>query len=145
MVCNLVETKRPPGILAILDDTCKTVHSAAASDVDDKFVGKLNSFQGSHKHYKRAKGGFTIVHYAGDVTYTALGFCAANKDTLFADMRMCLKQSTSKLLPLLYPEEVDLDDRRVSPLSSTAALTSIATIAALPELCALPHTGAACH
>ena len=73
-MCDLIETKRPPGVFAILDDTCKAIHSAKGGEVDMKFKDKLDGVCGSNKHYKSFNKGFTVLHYAGDVDYNVKGF-----------------------------------------------------------------------
>jgi myosin-1 len=111
VVCDLIESKRPPGVFAILDDTCKSMH-AGHGDVDAKFCEKLKSAQGSHKHYAPFRGGFQILHYAGEVNYNAQGFIAANKDTLFQDLQLLCQGSSVSLIRSLYPDEVNVDQRR---------------------------------
>jgi myosin-1 len=111
VVCDLIESKRPPGVFAILDDTCKAMH-AGHGDVDAKFCEKLKSAQGKHKHYAPFRGGFQILHYAGEVNYNAQGFIAANKDTLFQDLQLLCQGSTVSLIRNLYPDQVNVDQRR---------------------------------
>ncbi|KNC70025.1 hypothetical protein SARC_17453, partial [Sphaeroforma arctica JP610] len=48
VVCELIEARRPPGVLAVLDDVCKTMHREA-SGVDEKFIQKLSE-NVSHPH-----------------------------------------------------------------------------------------------
>jgi len=110
VVCDLIEGKKPPGIFAILDDTCKTAH--AIGNADEKFLEKLNSCQSSHAHYSKFRGGFSIKHYAGIVNYSGDGFIESNKDVLSQDLQLLAKSSTNGFLQSLYPEEVDLDQRR---------------------------------
>ena len=109
VVCELIESRRPPGVLAILDDTCKTIHAQASAEVDGKFLGKLIGFQSSHDHFSGTADGFIVRHYAGDVNYNAAGFCAANKDTLFQDLQDVARGSSIHLLTKLYePTEEDM-------------------------------------
>jgi len=110
VVCDLIEGKKPPGVFAILDDTIKTAH--ALGSADDKFLEKLHSFQSNHPHYSKFRGGFTILHYAGRVSYTGDGFTEANKDTLGQDLVLMVQSSTSEFLRGLYPEVVNLDQRQ---------------------------------
>ena len=42
-------------------------------------------FGGNH-HYMPFKNGFTIKHYAGDVSYHIDGFCEKNRDVLNVDI-----------------------------------------------------------
>ncbi len=110
VVCELIEGKKPAGVFAILDDTCKTAHSQGA--VDDKFLEKLIQFQGNHPHVKKFKGGFSILHYAGNVEYSCDGFIEANRDVLSQDMMFLAKGANFPFLQTLYPDEVNLDERR---------------------------------
>eukprot|EP00516_Mucochytrium_quahogii_P009298 CAMPEP_0203781598 /NCGR_PEP_ID=MMETSP0099_2-20121227/10374_1 /ASSEMBLY_ACC=CAM_ASM_000209 /TAXON_ID=96639 /ORGANISM=" , Strain NY0313808BC1" /LENGTH=1398 /DNA_ID=CAMNT_0050682701 /DNA_START=78 /DNA_END=4274 /DNA_ORIENTATION=+ len=110
IVCELIEAKKPPGVFSILDDTCKTAHSLG--NADDKFLEKLNTFQRGHKHYMKTRDGFTIKHYAGDVNYTGDGFIEANKDTLSQDLQRLSQSSRNEFVSGLYPDEIDLDQRR---------------------------------
>ena len=101
-VCDLIEGKRPAGVFVILDDTCKTMH-AESSGVDMKFLQKLNTYQSKHKHYIGRSKVFTIKHYAGDVDYSAEGFCVANKDILLDDLAECLASSQSDIIASFAP------------------------------------------
>lgn len=108
MVCDLIESKNPPGVLSILDDVCATAHAESKvgacpcnsgplfmahmlkpslhQGVDDKFAQKAAQFHGSHQHFTPGGAGFTVQHYAGPVMYNKQGFCAANKDALGKDL-----------------------------------------------------------
>lgn len=70
VVCELVESKRPPGIMCVLDDVCATLH-AKSDGADAKLLQKLGESMGTHEHYTGFSAGFTIMHYAGNVTYEA--------------------------------------------------------------------------
>jgi len=92
IVVDLIESKNPVGIMAILDDTCATMHAEAAG-VDQKLLQKLDSSI-SNKHYTPGGSQFTIQHYAGNVVYSGEGFCEANKDLLFKDLIQLMQSST---------------------------------------------------
>lgn len=47
---------------------------------------KLGAACGRHEHYQGNPSGFVIHHYAGQVSYTAEGFCERNRDLLFTDL-----------------------------------------------------------
>ena len=66
IVCDLVEEKRPPGIMCVLDDVCAQLH-AQTDGADVKFLEKLQAQVSSHPHLSSWAQGFTIIHYAGDV------------------------------------------------------------------------------
>ena len=63
VVCELIEAKRPPGVLLVLDDVCKQMHSRPGSQVDAKFQDTVCSCQQSHRHFAKAKRGFVVKHY----------------------------------------------------------------------------------
>eukprot|EP00941_MAST-03F_sp_MAST-3F-sp1_P001713 g1713.t1 len=96
-VCQLIEARRPPGIMTILNDTCKTMH-AESTGVDGKFLDKLRSFQSKHKHFTARGQNFVVKHYAGDVEYTVQGFCTANKDSLADDLWQLVAGSDNDFL-----------------------------------------------
>jgi len=112
IVVELIEGKNPPGIFAILDDTGKAIHAKGGAEVDEQFLQKLVTFQGKHKHLESARGGFTVLHYAGKVTYSVDGFIDANKDVLSQDLQFVAKSSRSDIIQTLYPEEIDVDNRK---------------------------------
>lgn len=41
VVCDLIDGNNPPGIMRVLDDTCRTVHSVDSATADAKFMEKL--------------------------------------------------------------------------------------------------------
>jgi len=103
VVCDLIESKRPPGIFSILDDVVYTMHATAGGANDQKFLGKLGAVA-SHLHYQGWTHGFTIKHYAGDVSYNVEGFCDKNKDSLFQDLVEGMQSSSLPFLVSLFPE-----------------------------------------
>mmetsp|Transcript_9593 Transcript_9593/g.12531 ORF Transcript_9593/g.12531 Transcript_9593/m.12531 type:complete len:1337 (+) Transcript_9593:190-4200(+) len=116
VVCELFEGRRPPGIFSILDDSVKSMQKMGGDKADDKFLQQLGSVHKNHQHYNSyGQKTFTILHYAGNVTYSAKGFVESNKDSLSQDLRIMFKRSNNMFVRSLYPEEVDLDDRRQPP------------------------------
>ena len=110
IVVELIESKRPPGVMAILDDVCQTMH-AVSEGADEKFVQKL-SMSIQHKHYQGMQKQFVIQHYAGSVTYDCNGFVDANKDTLFKDLIQLMQTSTDPFILNMFPEEIDESDKK---------------------------------
>ncbi|PVD30004.1 hypothetical protein C0Q70_09265 [Pomacea canaliculata] len=47
---------------------------------------------------------FRIMHYAGDVTYSVVGFIDKNKDMLFMDFKRLLFNSSNNLIKSMWPE-----------------------------------------
>lgn len=66
VVCDLhfQQSQRPPGLLALLDDTCNF-----PKGTDEKFLAKSIESFSQHAHYvgNQVAGEFLIRHYAGDV------------------------------------------------------------------------------
>ena len=67
--CDLIEGKKPIGILVLLDDVCNFPKGD-----DEKFLEKMSEHYATHAHWSGAGAGsnsFVIKHYAGDVRDTA--------------------------------------------------------------------------
>ncbi|CAG2065966.1 unnamed protein product, partial [Timema podura] len=95
VVCDLIESKRPPGLFSVLDDVCATMH-AVSEGVDSDLQKQMTKTAGGHQHYQSCSEGFIIHHYAGIVTYNVEGFCDRNRDLLFPDL-IELMQSSEKV------------------------------------------------
>lgn len=114
VVCDLIEARRPTsGIFLILDDTIKTMHSRQGESVDANFLEKVASIHGSHAHFSKRGKTFEIKHYAGDVQYSIDGFGDANKDYLSKDIALIISETSNKLMRYIFPEEIDLNDKRM--------------------------------
>ncbi|KAL7693220.1 putative FYVE zinc finger, myosin head, motor domain, class I myosin tail domain-containing protein [Plasmopara halstedii] len=114
VVCDLIEARRPtPGIFLILDDTVKTMHSRQGESVDANFLEKVASLHGSHPHFSKRGKTFEIKHYAGNVHYSIDGFGDANKDFLSKDIALIISETSNKLVRYIFPEEIDLTDKRM--------------------------------
>ncbi|CAD5111227.1 DgyrCDS558 [Dimorphilus gyrociliatus] len=110
VICSLIDTSRT-GIIALLDECC-----LMAGNVKDKhFLENMNKHLSSHKHYtsralsKADKSlqpdeDFKIQHYAGHVTYKAVGFMDKNKDLLFQDFKRLLYNSRDPIVKNMWPE-----------------------------------------
>ncbi|GAB6019968.1 Unconventional myosin-Ie [Chamberlinius hualienensis] len=105
IVCDLIESKAPPGIMCVLDDVCATMH-AVSEGADQKMLQKLSSSVGTHQHYQGSSSGFVIHHYAGKVIYDADGFCERNRDVLFTDIIQLMQSSENAFIRSLFPEDV---------------------------------------
>ncbi|KAF1777164.1 P-loop containing nucleoside triphosphate hydrolase [Phytophthora cactorum] len=115
VVCDLIEARRPtPGIFLILDDTVKTMHSRQGESVDANFLDKVAGIHGSHPHFSKRGKTFEIKHYAGDVQYSIDGFGDSNKDFLSKDIALIISETSNKLMRYIFPEEIDLNDKRMA-------------------------------
>jgi len=92
VVCDLIESKSPVGIMCVLDDTCATMH-AVSDGADLKFLSKMAGAIGSHNHCDAQGETFVVHHYAGKVTYSVDGFCEKNRDVLNKDLVELMQQS----------------------------------------------------
>ncbi|EOD27387.1 hypothetical protein EMIHUDRAFT_457182 [Emiliania huxleyi CCMP1516] len=88
VVCKLIEGARPPGVLAFADE-----ETIMPKGTDESLLSKLEARLSGHGHFRveKAAGGalrgdFTIVHYAGEVSYSCRGLLEKNRDTLFRDL-----------------------------------------------------------
>jgi myosin I len=86
IVCDLIESNRPPGLFAIMDDVCLTMAREEESVADRKLLDKLDMTYSGHPNFVRSESGFIIKHYAGDVEYSTDGFIGRNKDRLGVDV-----------------------------------------------------------
>ncbi|CAF3676597.1 unnamed protein product [Rotaria sp. Silwood1] len=106
---------KPLGILSLLDD-----ESRLPKATDQTFVEKLNYHFGSNKHEcysinRNNKYSFTIHHYAGKVSYYALGFLEKNRDTLSDSVVDMFKHSQDDLIRLLFhgnPSDGTIDSNK---------------------------------
>ncbi|NXK11068.1 MYO3B protein, partial [Herpetotheres cachinnans] len=97
-ILNLLLAK-PLGLLSLLDE-----QSAFPQATDKTFVDKLNSSFKGNVHFQPGRGrvlGFSIIHYAGKVQYTAGGFLEKNRDTLPANIRGLFINSVTPLVTSL--------------------------------------------
>lgn len=93
IVCDLIETKRPPGIMSLLDDTCAQNHGQREG-VDRQLLTTLSKSFAGHPHFGPGSDSFVIKHYAGDVTYNVDGFCDRNRDVLYPDLILLMQKSS---------------------------------------------------
>ncbi|KAJ5069604.1 unconventional myosin-ie [Anaeramoeba ignava] len=112
--CDLIEGKKPPGIITILNDVCLMPQSQIQSQ-DEKFLVKLDEQLNGHQRYMRSMQSstrFSIHHYAGEVEYEAFGFCEKNTDTLFNDLIQLAQSSDFGFLVSLFPEKISSDNKK---------------------------------
>lgn len=110
VVCDLIESKTPPGVMSVLDDVCATMH-AKGEGADLTLVQKLQGQMGSHEHFSSWNQGFVIHHYAGKVSYDVSGFCERNRDVLFNDIIELMQSSEFPFIQALFPENLEAEKR----------------------------------
>uniref|UniRef100_A0A673I226 Unconventional myosin-Ih-like n=1 Tax=Sinocyclocheilus rhinocerous TaxID=307959 RepID=A0A673I226_9TELE len=94
IICDLVEEKHR-GIISILDEECLRPGEAT----DFTFLEKLEEKMCGHPHFVTHKladqktrktlerGDFRLLHYAGEVTYSVVGFLDKNNDLLYRNIK----------------------------------------------------------
>ncbi|KAK4388062.1 Myosin-7 [Sesamum angolense] len=98
-ILDLIE-KKPGGIIA-LDEACMFPRST-----NETFAQKLYQTFKNHKRFakpKLSRSGFTICHYAGDVTYQTELFLDKNKDYVVPEHQALLSSSNSSFVSSLFP------------------------------------------
>ena len=99
VVCDLIESRKPAGVIAFLDEEC-----LLGKGTDQSFLDKIEANLKSHAHFDRprekgkAADSFTVKHYAGDVSYNCANFIDKNKDLVWKDL-LLIGESSS--LPLM--------------------------------------------
>ncbi|KAM9816748.1 unconventional myosin-Ie isoform 2-T2 [Neosynchiropus ocellatus] len=110
IVCDLIESKSPPGVMCILDDVCATMH-AVGEGADQTMLQKLRVQINTHEHFNSWNQGFIIHHYAGKVSYDAEGFCERNRDVLFTDLIELMQSSQIAFIRALFPENLNAEKK----------------------------------
>ncbi|XP_075067015.1 unconventional myosin-Ih [Mixophyes fleayi] len=118
IICDLVEEKHK-GIIAIMDEEC--LRPGEATDLS--FLAKLEEKVRDHPHFltrKLAGPGnrksidwvdFQIIHYAGEVTYCAVGFLEKNNDLLYRNLKEVVIKSKNYILRDCFHAS-ELDNRK---------------------------------
>lgn len=106
IVCDLIESKRPPGIMCLLDDTCAQNHGQKEG-VDRQLLTTLSKTFAAHQHFLPGSDCFVIKHYAGDVTYNVEGFSDRNRDVLYPDLILMMQASSNSFVRGLFPDVVE--------------------------------------
>ncbi|CAJ2674075.1 myosin-7-like [Trifolium pratense] len=99
-VLDLIE-KKPGGVIALLDEACMFPRST-----HETFAEKLYQTLSSNKRFSKPKlsrTGFTINHYAGDVTYQTDLFLDKNKDYVVPEHAALLSASNCPFVSGLFP------------------------------------------
>ncbi|RKF73816.1 Myosin-1 [Golovinomyces cichoracearum] len=109
IVCDLIESTRPPGVFSAMKDATKTAHADPAA-CDRTFMTSINAM--SNPHLTPRQGNFIIKHYAGDVSYTVDGITDKNKDQLLKGILNLFSKSQNRFLHVLFPDQVNQDNRK---------------------------------
>uniref|UniRef100_A0A8D0L1C4 Myosin heavy chain 7B n=1 Tax=Sphenodon punctatus TaxID=8508 RepID=A0A8D0L1C4_SPHPU len=105
---DLIE--KPLGILSILEEECmfpKASDMTFKAKLYDNHIGKSPNFQKPRPDKKRKyEAHFEVVHYAGVVPYSIVGWLDKNKDPLNETVVTVFQKSQNKLLASLYENYV---------------------------------------
>ncbi|KAL5292703.1 MYO1H family protein [Megaselia abdita] len=119
VICNLIEEKHK-GIISILDEECLR----PGDPTDKTFLDKLTDRLVNHPHYichhkapiavqkVMGRDEFRLSHYAGDVTYSIVGFLDKNNDLLFRDLKETMSQTKNGIIRSCFPEIEYLSKKR---------------------------------
>ncbi|OQR98058.1 myosin, partial [Thraustotheca clavata] len=100
--CVALFESRPIGLFSLLDEQCVIPRGN-----DTQLAAKYYEGFATHSHFsstklQKGKTQFTIAHYAGDVVYTAIGFCDKNKDSVHIEALELLATSSHSFLQNLF-------------------------------------------
>lgn len=101
---DLIETKKPMGILEILNEECILPKSS-----DKSFMEKLSSNWGKDQSTKfkenKIKSGFIVHHYAGMVEYNVEGWIQKNTDPVSQSVLKLMPNSTNEFVRNLFEND----------------------------------------
>lgn len=104
---DLIETKKPMGILEILNEECILPKSS-----DKSFMEKLSSNWGKDQSTKfkenKIKSGFIVHHYAGMVEYNVEGWIQKNTDPVSQSVLKLMPNSTNEFVRSLFENDEHL-------------------------------------
>ena len=90
--CLDLISKKPIGILHILDEECTFPKASDASFLEKLHKNHATKDQKYYEKPKLAKTSFIIIHYAGKVSYEVESFLEKNRDRLREDLREFVSQ-----------------------------------------------------
>jgi myosin heavy subunit len=124
LVLNIIEERT--GLISLLNE-----ENYRPKGNDEAFVRKvLATYEDSRCIVPPRRGWqieFSVVHYAGMVTYTTGDFVDSNQDTLPLDLRICAQMSSNRIIAECMAPEVlpsVLVSRRATTVAVSAATTS---------------------
>jgi myosin-1 len=106
-VCDAIDSRQPPGLFAILNDTCRQLHSMDKAEADAKFMSELSKAHSNNPHLvlPSSQHNFGVRHYAGDVTYDPRGMCTKNVDSLFPSLIAMIKSSADPAVQHMWRDD----------------------------------------
>ncbi|KAG8455714.1 hypothetical protein GDO86_001777 [Hymenochirus boettgeri] len=134
IICELIEEKHR-GIIDIMNEEC--LRPGEATDLS--FLAKLEEKVGDHPHFLTRKLAdplarksidwvdFKLIHYAGEVTYCAVGFLEKNNDLLFRNLKEVVLKSKNYILRDCFHSS-ELDSRRRPETVTTQFKNSLTSL-----------------
>ncbi|XP_057215605.1 unconventional myosin-Ih isoform X2 [Triplophysa rosa] len=132
IICDLVEEKHR-GIISVLDEECLRPGEAT----DFTFLEKLEGKMSGHPHFVTHKladqktrktlerGDFRLLHYAGEVTYSVVGFLDKNNDLLYRNIKEVVRQSKNTIIQHCFPA-IEPDGKKRPETVATQFKSSLA-------------------
>jgi len=120
IICDMIESVQPPGILTLIDDTL-SLATRGDAQADSKLMDKLNNTFRTHEHYASYLSSrdrsipdnhFRIKHYAGNVTYCINGFVDKSKDSLGVDIIQTMQTSKLAQVHSLFKDDCPDSNKR---------------------------------
>ena len=96
---DLIESRKPAGLLALLDEECLMPKTTDVS-LCEKYASQCSANPHFRKN-KRMPTGFEVKHFAGDVMYDTTGWLEKNRDAISADVKSVLTEANHALVPAL--------------------------------------------
>jgi myosin V len=118
---DLIESKRPAGVLMLLDEQCMLQTGS-----DEGFARKtFEVLPSAHPRFtvsakQKAAGQFSIRHYAGEVIYTVFGFTEKNKDQIHREATDLLAGSRANVVQMFFRPDLWVTPGDVPAVPTTA-------------------------
>jgi myosin-5 len=148
---DLIEGRKPPGILALVDEQCslmpkapkggdKRTEEEKSQELAAKLMAKLNETLGSSKGRTAAAGTgharflctpkmqrdscFVVRHYAGEVEYECVGFVEKNADQVHAEALALARESTNPVVYEAYREAEEAEEEAAAAAAASGSAGS---------------------
>ena len=121
---DLIE-KKPLSIIALLDEYCRF-----GTGTDTDFLTSImKKIQNKHltQPGKFSRQFFGVVHYAGEVYYSASGFIEKNKDNLSPDIATAMESSTLEIIRMLFVDKAKKPQGKKKEGPGSLATPTLAT------------------
>eukprot|EP01119_Soliformovum_irregulare_P020581 TRINITY_DN668_c1_g1_i1.p1 TRINITY_DN668_c1_g1~~TRINITY_DN668_c1_g1_i1.p1 ORF type:complete len:2026 (-),score=563.43 TRINITY_DN668_c1_g1_i1:45-6122(-) len=97
---SLIE-KKPDGIIALLDEQCLFPASTDLILVEKYHQSHHGNSSFVSKKKRQTLTEFSVLHFAGEVTYDGFGFLEKNRDTVYQDFVSLMETSEDPLVQIL--------------------------------------------